>query len=302
MTKPKKTGTKATNTDAFDNPYETEHDLCNAFIDLVRQHNAVSIQDMQWEIQGELAGGDGGWDIVLFNRHSDLFVGIEAKNKRRSMKVVSQALPPGIGDYQGIGPDYRMVLLPALNYVGESEDVFYAKVLTRLKIIPVGMYYRRWSHGGWSQATTEDMTQVLSKLAGRWDHYLWHPKKRMWFPDVEIQVDSGVRSPRKVSRWKYEAVKLAMRLRAGEQLSLQDFKDARVSMDNFVGNQYMLPVPGERRRRHTKYVLNPNNPGLPDAQYPEIVEALKSSTATPIPAETPTVTKGFVVQQPSGEP
>lgn len=100
--------------------------------------------------------------------------------------------------------------------------------------------------------------------------------RRPSVPAIDVEMPAGCPSPRSLSPWKIEAVRICL---AGLQreLTIDDFR-AEVKNRTFLDRGWMVVSRREGRKAH--YTLT-TSPTRPDLAYPEIADALLRQPPTP---------------------
>lgn len=237
----------------FSNPYKLESELCNVLI----QH----ARDNGWKVYPETSG----FDILLAK--NGIQIGVQAKLKD-NLEVLAQAIDWNnkYSDYRyaTAEPDIRAVLVPTA-----SRDFY--KIASALGIYIIKGATLKWDHyrGTCEWVGEIDRQTSLDKYNRK---YLTNPKKKCWTPDIEIDVPAGVKSPKQVTPWKVNSVRLCFLLRERGYLTSKDFKEVRVAIS--LWKDKWLVNSGEKDGKLTKYVIR-KNVKLPDELYPEITNAYK---------------------------
>ncbi|OOY20866.1 hypothetical protein BMI86_10185 [Thioclava sp. DLFJ5-1] len=204
--------------------YELEADLCRDFLTTV---------PADWTAYPEACN----FDIVLAHKHGAR-IGIEAK-LRLNAKVINQALE-GI-DWKS-GPDFRAVLVPFA-----SDDM--VQLCQSLHLTVIRLYRseggthnpaNNWAPGKQFARGRLYSTPGLPEFPEAFDlsrvwlyRDRWHdfsPVEALELPDFVPDVQAGSSAPRKLSRWKIQALRLVCLMEARGQLRRSDFLAAGVSM------------------------------------------------------------------------
>ena len=230
-------------------PKITEADLCAAF--------TVRARACGWEVYAET----GGWDLLLVwtgdapapvragawtqpidgpiagfqgaSLAADDFGlcpgdqwGIHAK-LRGGTEVINQALQ-GLRflDYAGsqpdAAPDFRGVLIPEKS--GQVRAICDALRLD-VQTPPESRPY---------DAEREDAEQIVIP-----PRFRWRTAKRHALPPIVPSFVGGHPCPKALTRWRLGALRVAVRLRAGEHLTTADFRAAGVSHSLFVQRRWV---------------------------------------------------------------
>jgi hypothetical protein len=226
--------------------FKTEADMCDRLIQVARAHGFLVFPEA------------GGFDLLLVaTADANGFepgtqVGVEAK-LRANMHVLHQALPRDWGQT----PHCFAVLVP------EGDD-FFIEIARRLKITVI------------EAINLGDAHYDLSFL--RW--YKHEPKQVCFVPGVEIfGTRGGCPSPKRLSKWKLNAVRLCLLHDEKGYLTSKDFEEAEINKGLFYKEGWFL----EERERVVvdgrslaRYRLDATKK-LPHLVYPEIAEAIRKS-------------------------
>ena len=201
-----------------------------------------------------------GHDLVLEGH--GLQVVVEGK-LRANTKVLVQALPPWHRDSYFAGPsttgaDYYAILTP-----GVDAEI---RALARcVDVLCIDWRFHSAEDVRW--AGPRGALGLLAKLQER----PTGPTLTRLKPPLAVEQQAGLPAPRSVSHWKVDAVRIALRLRAGAELRSTDFAGA-VKPATFVQRRWMRPL--RKEGRVTVYGLGVCADTAPDVLYPEIVAAL----------------------------
>jgi hypothetical protein len=181
-------------------------------------------------------------------------IGVEAKI-RANIDVMYQALPR-----RGSGPHYYVILVPDATHQ-------YREIATALGITVVTKEMINVSRPGRS---------IFNRIRAR----RHEPTALCWVPDCEIPgMRGGIAGPKKITKWKMNAVKLCMLGVSRGYLRAQDFHEAGIRMDLFVKNEWVKQhgkEAGPNGRPVNTYVLvDENNP--PHLKYMDVTEALEKA-------------------------
>ena len=229
--------------------YESEQDLC--------EHFATYARTLGWKVYPETSNQDlllvATPETKTYNARPGDQVAIQAK-MHPNIEVLFQAMPK-LHDTRG--PHYHAVLVPAPTYE-------FKQLAARLGI----WVFEATQHAPKGEVRKRSVKSELMNLPITYVHMYEEP---LWFPEIEVIVPAGVRSPKSVSPWKMKAVQLCMLcLKKGYLLST-DFREAGMHVQNWVKRKWALP--GDKEGRHKKYYVTDT---APHAMFPEIVEALKT--------------------------
>lgn len=226
----------------------SENDLCNRL--------SETAQQLGWKVYPETSGCDlllvATETVKTRNAEPGDQIGIQAK-LRPNVEVLSQALPTPHSTH---GPHYHGVLVPhasrAFSYVaGRLGLVVFAAV--------------QWDRYGF---VVDNRLRSLRRLSPIKKYYYSEP---LWFPEIEIWTPAGVRSPKSITPWKINAVRLCLfGVKRGYLLN-SDFLDHNISITRWRLKRWI--VSGEKIGRAVKYKLvEENRP--PHILYPEITARL----------------------------
>ncbi len=235
----------------FKNPYKLESELCETLIKYAKSHG--------WKVYPETSG----WDILLVK---DIQIGIQAKLKD-NIKVLSQTVdyvnPKFKAKYPS--PHIKAVLVPRA-----SQDFKRVAFALGIFIIEgVNVEYLDFKFQ-WTKQIKTNFNNY-----SRDAHYFTEPAKLCWVPEIEPNMIAGTKSPKLITPWKIQAVKMCLLLNNKGFLTSEDFKKENMSMTIWQQNNWIINSK-EKEGRLTKYVKN-TNLDLPDTLYPEITESIKKS-------------------------
>lgn len=221
--------------------FASEAALCTAFAGYARNKG--------WDVHAETSD----CDLLLvwnkpdsaFHRRGDI-VGIQAK-LRPNFEVLAQSLPSWLNS---TGPDFHAVLVPKAS----GEFLRIAHALHISTIVPTTY--------GWSFSLSQR------------HHY----EKKLWYPEVIVDVPAGVPSPRVVSKWKITAVKLCLYGLDKGYVTMADFQSYGLNSQRWVAGGWIVDT-GEREIRLKKYRITEL---APYTMFPEVTAALKKG-ATDVP-------------------
>lgn len=199
-------------------PFKLESDLCRAFLE------RLPLDAPRWTAYPETEG----WDILLANKDDGTQVGIQAK-LALNQKVVSQCLPQW-GFSGEVGPDFRAVLVPA----GESGHM--GDICSHIGITVIS---QQGPNAPWRSLLDLPRSDYLSP---RWHH--WLPVRRHTLPDYVPDVIAGDAAPVTLSRWKIQAIKLAILLEE-RPVTRADLKALGLSPSRWVDRHsgYLIATP-----------------------------------------------------------
>lgn len=227
--------------------FDTEADLCAAFIEWVKSpidHRRYRREEpLHWTVYPETAG----WDILLVGADGTQ-IGIEAK-LRFNMKVLQQCLPDTWGDWHDCGPDYRAVLVPQWD-----SDV--ARVCNALGLALLGHTGAGWGRNDFRPGLLEN------ECGGGW-HY-WSPREREKLPDYVPDVPAGAPAPLRLTEWKVAALRITATLELRGFVTREDFRQYGIDSRRWTGPGGWL-LPTEKRGQYTR------SPALDfDKQHPDV--------------------------------
>lgn len=234
----------------YKNPYNSENELCNIFIEYAKKNN--------WRVFPETSN----FDILIVKNNFQ--VGIQAKLKP-NIDVIAQSLDHS----HEKSPNIKAILVPqatrkfklvckALKIYVIEGVIKKCKVENNGKKINIKVYWDK------------EIKTILPNENNK--YYLRISKNKCWIPDVEINTPAGVKSPKRITEWKVKAVKICIKLNEKKFLTSMDFKLANLSMIIWRSKKWIIDS-GEREGRMIKYIKNPIAI-LPDVLYPEISELL----------------------------
>jgi hypothetical protein len=188
-------------------------------------------------------------------------IAVEGK-LRDNLSVLHQALPPGAlwPSLKGqTACDFYAVLVPAAD--GTFRDL--ATVLgIRVLQLPKGAKPLR--RGDVHQLARDWRDELRVGL----------PRKRLL---LEVDMPAGQPSPRAVTPWKIDAVRLChVATSNGGELRTSDFAGTQVRARTFLDRGWMVPL--RREGRITVYRLTEDR-SRPDLWYPEVAAALRQVSA-----------------------
>ncbi len=205
--------------------FAKETDLCAAFI---------SSAAPAWTMYPEC----GGFDILAVHRYGHQ-VGIEAKLKL-NVEVVTQALPRWLRSDTERGPDYRAILVPSGGAVSGLETICEALGITIL----------RMDRGGFGRSVdrfTPCLPEAPYSNNNGWAE--WCPLERCRLPEYVPDVRAGASAPTKLTRWKIQAMRLAVLLEE-RPLTRADFKAANIDPRRWTGHWLRATPDGYVKTEH----------------------------------------------------
>jgi hypothetical protein len=227
----------------FKNPYKTEAELCDAFVEQVKAAG--------WGVYPECCE----WDIVLVNADG-IQVGIEAK-LRSNLDVVAQAIP-------NKGNLRRPTMLP--HYVG----VLVPQASAALEAVCRSLNIHVWDHAYISGSSYIGDLHLIPQ------YMIEHPK-RIKLPEVAVQSSPGMPSPKVMSDWRIKALRACNLLEAQGYLTSMDIRGFGVDPTRWT-QYWMEPggkVLGPRGRMVMKYVPKRNGELMPSKGYEAEMQLLK---------------------------
>jgi hypothetical protein len=214
---------------------ESEVQLCEQFIEVLSRAGFVIYPEV------------GDWDIVALGLDNEQ-LGIQAK-MRPNINVLYQAIRRPYN-----GPRYRSVLVPKAT----KEFIHVAKNL--------GLYVFT---AKFMNFVTMPRYTNLVKLGGfkRWE------STPLWLPPVPSSEKAGVSSPRQLTRWRIQAIRLCLRLFENGRISSKDFDEFGISKHVWVSNRWIKPYGKEGR--YKTYVQADGGSRLPIVGFETIAEQIK---------------------------
>jgi hypothetical protein len=187
----------------------TEKELCDCFSEYAKSYG--------WVVYPE----NGNWDLLLVR--NKIQIGVQSKLKP-NMKVITQTIPD---NYNEEGPHYRAVLISNKNkksfrhasnknkksfrYISNksfrhASDEFiklcqYLKILIFVK----NSYRNIWLDSDHNKYKIRKFYDNIN-----FKHYRWKTKKLVWVPPYIPNLEAGVRSPKKVSKYKVLVCRLEL--------------------------------------------------------------------------------------------
>lgn len=220
-------------------PFETEADLCAAFIEWAKPQG--------WTAYAETEG----WDILLVDGDGTQ-IGIQAK-LRLNLHVLAQALEDAWAAYRETGPDFRAVLIP---WYGLSTS-FGALGLTVIS-------YR----GDLHSPRTTDRNAFTPSLSDKWCqwHY-WNPANRHPLPEYVPDVVAGASAPSQLTKWKIGALRIAATNELRGYVTKQDFKHHGIDPRRWSSPPaWMVPIEGAPGRYRVTMDFAKQHPQV----YPQV--------------------------------
>lgn len=244
----------------FKNLYTSENELCRGF--------AEYAQELGWKVYPETSNQDmlliATDKVEIAGASAGTQIGVQAKMVD-NLDVLAQAMP----SVEEKGPHYHAVLVPRA-----KENFKY--LARRLRIViftgmeftyPEQQDYRKWRDKTWLKSFRGNLTSLPRAYQLYYDEPLWHP-------DIEIWTPPGVKSPKSLSPWKINSVRLCLHGLKKGYLTSADFKEFNISMKRWVDSKWIVDT-GEKHWRYKKFVLN-TGAGAPHEKWPEIAEAIKA--------------------------
>lgn len=231
----------------YKNPYKSEEELCDVL--------KLYAREVGYEVYSET----NGYDLLLVK--DDIQIGIQAK-MMANIEVLYQAIT-------SVAVSVKAILVPR----SSREFNVIARKLNVLVIEGTKQEYDLNAYDGrnpyevrsyWAKKITTDLKTI-------WPGYIIKAKK-VWLPEVNIDIPAGVKSPKVITEWKIKAVKLCILLDEKGYLTSADFKAAKVHMG--LWTEKWLNRLEEKDGKLYKYVRRVGVE-LPDQKNPEVVEALK---------------------------
>jgi hypothetical protein len=211
------------------NEFETETDLCRAFLDGLPP---------DWTAYPETAG----WDVLLVR--NGVQVGIQAK-LRANQEVLLQALPTLRiwRERQRIsGPRYRGILVERTT--GRTEESRrtnlhrFAAIARHLRLLVLRPpteshlpfpddWLGRAEPNGLNRRMSYQLVRRARPTSIDWRWYRWNPSRPEDLPPVVPRVPAGVPSPEVVSLWSVAAVRLELLCRERGFVTARDAREIR---------------------------------------------------------------------------
>ncbi len=260
----------------YRNPWPSEEAMCDRLKTcLEREGWAVYPETHGFDIFAVYGGDDAGDDYSGL-RHGDT-MRVEAK-MRPTFKLLEQVLgsygyvvdETGKKRYRFRGVHWRAVLIPQLVPGFEA-------VVRALDIMPMTCARYCYEALAWVQKDPTPATRDFPAWARH------EPKEPLLAPKLKVDMPAGVPCPRTVTPWKVAAVKMMLRLRAGEQVTSTDFAAVKLNHSELRCATFRqhgwLDDTGKRDGRFHIWKLGENPTTTPpDLKYPEIVAAVQRET------------------------
>jgi hypothetical protein len=234
--------------------YDDEAHLCREFTGAARDN-------------GFKVWSEAGYDLLLqatqnnpmgFDARLGDFIGIEAKLVS-NLKVLSQLITRRTASVSQ-GPAFFAVLVP-------RASVEFKEVAASLRLIVITS--KRLGVGG---------QEGWAFRGGRGQRHLF--PEACWHPDIEVDIPAGQKSPKQMTKWKMNAVELAVVARDQGYVTSQLFHKMGLSMTVWKANRWIVET-GEKIGRLKVYRLGDK---APDVVNPEIAEALRQKMGIKIGA------------------
>lgn len=195
--------------------FKTEAELCAAFIAWAARQGGVQCF-AEW----------AGWDILLVYPDG-LQLGIQAK-LRLNAEVINQAAPDHFDwDPKRPGPDYRGILVPALNPL--------AVIASRLGLVVFAPRYPdRFTPGLMDRDNWAD---------GKWTD--WNPGKRHELPPTVTDAIAGSPCPVTLTHWKLAALDVLAELAVRGVITTKRVSELGVNPSRWLSSFWLMPA--ERR-------------------------------------------------------
>ncbi len=191
--------------------YKYEHELCEAFIN--------NLSD-KWDVYPECYG----WDMLLVNVIDGYQAGVQAKLKE-NIYVIYQALTL-LNDYYNharkIGPDYAIILTP-------SVGLDFRTVCEKCGLINCNQNYN------------------LDLLLPMHNKLLFQQQYEV--PKFKLQSKCGVSSPRRMSKWRENALNIMLEYDKKGYVTSADFKKLSLS-HSLMSTEFFRP--NENREKDGK--------------------------------------------------
>lgn len=245
--------------------FESEGALCSQFMEYVAtQGFAVYPETNEFDIL-LVATASAALPFKVGDQ-----IGVQAKLKG-NFEVIMQCFPhqqPQPKRHAGT-PNYYAVLVPVAMRP-------FKEVCERL-----GIAVLEGQRNGWVRDSYADEWVLRDDFNFPFAKFKEHPTNKFsWVPDVEVGLPAGVAGPRKLTTWKLNAIKLALRSAIQGGVTTKDFKDAKIDMGRWYKFKWIVPlgysvVDGKRCKIY-EVVWDCENMRVkpPHATNPEIVDAL----------------------------
>lgn len=236
--------------------YKTEEQLCATLIEEARACG--------WLVFPETSEYDllmvATSEVRTHNIRTGEQIGVHAK-LHANIEVLYQALPMMHRDR---GPSYHAILVP----VASQE---FRSVAHRCGIIVLeGAKYHR-AHREYRRSTGSDLLYLPA-------HQRQYYSEPLWYPEMEINTPAGVRSPKKITPWKVNAVRLCLEAIEKGFVLNADFRTAGISMTLWRQKKWIVAT-DQHIGKSIKYVIN-ESADPPHKQWPEIAEKLREDGRT----------------------
>lgn len=257
-----------------DQLYKSEADMCAQFADYARKN--------AWTAYAETHG----WDLLLA-RKDGYQIGVQAKLSMNA-KVLTQALE---NRYSADGPDYRAVLVPATSgQVGLFSEIAEQLGITIIAARGPGEVQKN----GNVRRGNSTGPAFSPRLPNESDpHDLtnrdWHercPDRRCKLPEYVPDVVAGASGPLQLTRWKIQAMKIAIILERRGFVLRSDFKfigiDHRrwtngwllAGKQSWVASQFMPNFKGQHPRNYGEIAADWEK-WAPKDDVPALLEAVR---------------------------
>lgn len=235
--------------------YATEEALCADFVRWVRDDNGGGGKRYEpWTVYPET----GGFDLLLVD-HEGRQLGIEAKLKMNA-KVLTQALP-GSWD-SGQGPDWRGILVPAIN-----ADLSEIAKLYGLVVFTPDTYGKNFN-------------PYLYQAQAQFGWHDFNPAHRCELPEMVPDVPAGVPSPVRLTTWKIAALKVLAQLKVNGTITAKDVRAHGIDPRRFCATDGWLRSEGNGNwSRGTIPAFDEQHP----AEFAKLVAKLMPTQPAPAP-------------------
>ncbi|MEO1368072.1 MAG: hypothetical protein AAFX50_12930 [Acidobacteriota bacterium] len=237
----------------FENPWSSEEELAD--------HVRAGLEAAGWRVYPETYGFDLFAYAVnppqwLHGVKSGDTLAIECKldaGTARGFAGLARQIAPSRSNIESrTGPHWRMAV---------SARIADAGLFEQLGVVPVELR---------EKSLAQNPRPLFWRFFGS---YRFESELAPEEPELLIDVPAGVPSPRSSGLWKINAVRLALRLRAGEVMTTAEIEAQGVS---FGRARFMLEDSGRRRGRAYLWRMADVDGFAFDDRWPEIRDALRA--------------------------
>ena len=240
--------------------FATEAALCAAFLAWAAKTKGVTCY-AEW----------AGWDILLV--YADGYqLGIQAK-LRLNAEVIDQAAPDKYGfDHDSPGPDFRAVLVPALNPL--------SGIAARLGLV---VFYARETGYPKSHIVFEpDLAERGHWRSGTWLD--WNPAKRHELPPVLTDAVAGSPCPVTLTPWKLAAMDVLAEIQVKGTITTKRMRELGVNPSRWLSNCWLEYPPDGKRGLWIRGARCPRFDEQHPTAYVLALEKATAESALPLPA------------------